>query len=268
MLRTLSIVISIALADSLNASTIGPALVLASGEHPRRSVFEFSLGVVAVFFLGGALLVLGPGRALLGLVPHPSATARYIVETVAGVAMVVWSVVIWRRGRSTAGHAGEHGNRGQAGGHGDDSEDRSPDDREQRQDDGARTQRGKSPALMGAGIALVELPTAFPYFAAITTIVSSGLALWRQLLLVAVYDFCFVLPLYLIILVLTVAGDRATETLAAIRTRVQAHGHALAVAAAFVVGVCVTVLGVTGLASSVPGRTGRVSRRIRHVISR
>lgn len=63
-------------------------------------MLEFSLGVVAVFFLGGALLVLGPGRALLVLVPHPSATARYIVETVVGVAMLGVAVVLWTRRRS------------------------------------------------------------------------------------------------------------------------------------------------------------------------
>lgn len=62
LFRTLSIVVSIGLADSVNASTIGPALFLAGGEHPRRSVLEFTLGILAVFFLGGALLVLGPGH--------------------------------------------------------------------------------------------------------------------------------------------------------------------------------------------------------------
>jgi hypothetical protein len=37
MFRTLSIVVSVGLADSVNASTIGPALFLAGGEHPRRA---------------------------------------------------------------------------------------------------------------------------------------------------------------------------------------------------------------------------------------
>lgn len=274
MLRTLSIVISIALADSVNVSTVGPALALAAGEHPRRSVFEFSLGVIVVFFLGGALLVLGPGRALLALVPHPSATSRYIVETVVGVVMVGLAVVLWKW-RSPTGHADEGRKRREAGGKRRDPAEQGPDDASRGPDgasrgpgDGAGTQRRKSPALMGAGIALTELPTAFPYFAAIAAIVSARLGLGRELLLVAVYDVCFVLPLFGIILVLTVAGERATQALARIRTQFQAHWRALAAGAALVAGVYVTVLGVTGLASGAPGRTGRVFRKVRHAISR
>lgn len=101
---------------------------------------------------------------------------------------------------------------------------------------------------MGAGIASVELPTAFPYFAAIAKIVSSRIGLGDQLLLVAVYDFCFVLPLLGIILVLTVDPKGATQKLARMRARFEAHWPAIAAGAALVVGVYVTALGVTGLA--------------------
>jgi len=309
MLRTLSIVVSIGLADSVNASTIGPALFLAGGGHPRRSVLEFTLGVVAVFFLGGALLVAGPGRALLSLVPHPSQTARYIVETIAGVAMLVGAVVLWTRRRSLSRNAHEDRKRREAGGQAASSEEQAPNERERGQDgdegglddggrtqgrsspalmdpdDGARTQgrsaptvmrlaagertqRRRSPALMGAAIAAAELPTAFPYFAAIATIVSSRLGIGRELLLVAVYDVCFTLPLFGIIIVLRVAGDGATQKLARMRGEFEAHWPALAAGAALVAGVYITALGVTGLASGLSGRTGRVARRVRHVIAR
>ena len=48
MLRLIGIVISIGLADSLNPSTIAPALYLATGERARERVAEFTLAV----FLG------------------------------------------------------------------------------------------------------------------------------------------------------------------------------------------------------------------------
>jgi Sap, sulfolipid-1-addressing protein len=126
MFRTLSIVVSVGLADSVNASTIGPALFLAGGDHPRWSVLEFTLGIVAVFFLGGALLVLGPGRALLALLPHPSQTARYIVETVVGAVMLVGAVVLWTRRRSLSRKTGEDRKRREAGGQGGDSGQQGP----------------------------------------------------------------------------------------------------------------------------------------------
>ena len=41
---------------------------------------QFTVGVFAVYFAGGAVFLLGPGQALLALVPHPGHTARYVVE--------------------------------------------------------------------------------------------------------------------------------------------------------------------------------------------
>jgi cytochrome c biogenesis protein CcdA len=230
-------------------------------------VLEFTLGILAVFLLGGALLVLGPGQALLALVPRPSATTRYIIETAAGVVMLIAAGVLWTRRRSLSRKAGEDRKRRETRGQTANSK-HGAGGNDQDSSDGGRTQRERSPALLGAGIAAVELPTAFPYFAAIAKIVSSHIGLVRKLLLVAVYDFCFVLPLFGIILVLTVAGDDAAQKLARIRAQFEAHWPAAAAAAALFVGLYVTALGVTGLASNASGRNGRLARRIRHIIAR
>jgi len=66
----------------------------------------------------------------------------------------------------------------------------------------------------------------------IAKIVSSHLHLGDQLILVAVYDLCLVLPLIGIIIVLTVAGDGAAQKLARIRTQFQAHWPVVAAGAA------------------------------------
>ena len=58
----MGIVISIGLADSLNPTTIAPALYLASGERPRERVTEFTLAVFAVYLVGGLMIALGPGQ--------------------------------------------------------------------------------------------------------------------------------------------------------------------------------------------------------------
>lgn len=239
MLRLLGLVLSISLVDSLNPSTIGPALYLAGGECPRRDVLQFASGTFVVFLLGGLVLTLGPGSAILALVPRPSPTTRYALETVAGVAILVVSAVVWRR-RERLGH----------------------------REAGESTPRRRSPFVLGATLALVELPTAFPYFAAIVAIVGSGVNFVSQIVFVAIYNIVFVLPLLAISVTITVAGEGAVDMLIRLRQFMHEHWPVLVTVVGLFVGLFVTALGVTGLTLNVPGRVGRVSRHVRHIISR
>ena len=74
------LVVSIAAVDSLNPSTLLPALLYALGRNGRRDVAAFTAGVFAVSTAGGLVLVFGPGRALLALrlaaAPARAAPAR------------------------------------------------------------------------------------------------------------------------------------------------------------------------------------------------
>jgi cytochrome c biogenesis protein CcdA len=246
MLRLLGLVLSIGLADSLNPSTVGPALFLAGGECPRRRVLGFTAGTFAVFLLGGLILTLGPGHAILTLVPHPDATTRYILETIAGAAMLVVGGVLWRRREQI---------------------------RDRAQDGSASPGRfasgaARNPMLVGATIAVVELPTAFPYFAAIAAIVGSGTSLVHQIVLVVIYNACFVLPLLAIAFMVAVFGDRTVQILTRARQSLHRRWPAVVGAVALVAGVFVIVLGVTGLTGRASGPVGSVSRKLRHLISR
>lgn len=239
MLRVLGLVLSIGLADSMNPSTIAPALYLAAGEAPLRKLINFTIGVAGVSLLGGALIILGPGQAVLALVPHPDATTRYILELVAGVAMLIAAAYLWvRRERLGARRRSE-----------------SPKQR-------------RSSLLLGATISAVELPTAFPYFAAIAAIVGSGLRLDRQLILLVIYNACFVLPLIVIIGIVAVAGDQAVRILGRAREYLTRHWPVLLAGLALVAGLFVTALGITGLLQAGHGTVARVSRGLRRVISR
>lgn len=235
MLRTLGVVISIALADSLNPGTVGPALYLASGRHPCRSVLEFTLSTLTIFLLGGLILVLGPGQAILSLVPHPSATTRHVVETIVGALMLPLAAFFWsRRGRPV------------------------PEVEE--------LPRRRSPALLGAAISAVELPTAFPYFAAIAAIVGSGLGTTRQLILLGIYNLLFVLPLLGIAGALVVAGEGAVSRLVRLRQWGRRNWPTIAAVVSLLAGLFVLTLGVTGLTGREHNDLGRFSRRLRHLI--
>ena len=57
------LVASIALADSLNPSTIVPAIWVASS--PRAHLVSFASGVFGTYLAGGLVLVFGPGPVLI-----------------------------------------------------------------------------------------------------------------------------------------------------------------------------------------------------------
>jgi cytochrome c biogenesis protein CcdA len=134
MPRRVGVGISVGLAESLNPSTVGPALYLATVRNRVWRVTQFTIGVFSVTFAGGVVLTIGPGRLLLGLVPHPQGTVRHVIELVAGVVLLIVAVALWR-GRRSLGPASS-----------------------------GRSGSGGSALGLGASIAGVELPTAGPVF--------------------------------------------------------------------------------------------------------
>ena len=224
MLRLIGIVISIGLADSLNPTTIAPCLYMAEGERAVSRVIEFTVAVFAVYLLGGLLIALGPGQLLLDAVPRPSHTVTHSIEIAAGVA------VLWRRRNVLAGTEPES----------------------------VRTAKRRS-AILGATITAVELPTAFPYFAAIAAVVGAGFDVTRQILLIVLFNVCFVLPLVGIAVVLAVAGDGASALLAHMREALRANWPKVLASVAFLAGVFVILLGFSGLLAKRP--FGRFMRR-------
>src|SRR5581483_7520554 len=120
---------------------------------------------------------------------------------------------------------------------------------------------GKSSAILGATITAVELPTAFPYFAAIAAIVGSGLNPAKQVFLLVLFNLCFVLPLLGIVSTLFFAGDHAERYLMVGRNFLQRHWPILLSGLALIAGLVVLALGATGFASRSHSDFGRFMRR-------
>lgn len=239
MFRLLVLMITIGLADSLNPSTIAPALYLAAHERPRTRLIEFTVAVFFVYLAGGAVVALGGGQIVRSVVPDFDIreTVRYVGELVAGVLLIGAAVMIWRRR-----------------------------DRMVARGLPAAKPRRKSGLLLGASIMAVELPTAFPYFAAIAAIVGSGLGLVRELILLLAFNVCFVLPLLGIVLMLVIAGDRADERLGQVRRFLERRWPHLLFGLITLVGLVAILFGATGLASGIHGRVGRFFRHLRHTL--
>lgn len=234
MIRLIGLCISIGIADSLNPSTIAPALYLASGDHPRRQVAEFTAGVFAVYLLGGLAVALGPGELLLSLVPRPGRHLAYLLETIAGVAMITAAAFLWGYRKRLA-------------------QSRAPEFKA----------TGRSSAWLGATITAIELPTAFPYFAAIATIIGADLSVWRVVFLLVIFNVSFILPLLAILAVLTFAGPDAQRVLASGRVWLEARWPVVLASLALIAGLFVTFLGATGLAGSHHNDLGTAARQLR-----
>ena len=236
MLRLVGLMITIGLADSINPSTIAPALYLGTGPGGRTRVAEFTLSVFLVYFFGGALIALGPGQLVRSAFPHPDFEDRALAEIIAGVFLLVASLLIWRRRRRLEAHPlpGEGAGR-------------------------------RSSILLGAGITAVELPTAFPYFAAIAAIIASRPSLLAATVLLLVFNFCFVLPLIGILATLTFAGEEAERLLLAGRRFLERRWPQALAALIFIVGLFAFVLGATGLAATKHGPVARFFRHVRHI---
>jgi cytochrome c biogenesis protein CcdA len=238
MLRLTALVISIGLADSLNPTTIGPALYLAGGKRPRTEVAEFTLAVFAVYLVGGLAIALGIGQAILSLVPSPDAEDRHVIETAVGAMLLASGVFLWAYRRQLAKRSTPTPKR-----------------------------EGRSSAILGATITAVELPTAFPYFAAIAAIVGSGLSVPKQITLLLLFNVCFVMPLLGIVGTLWFAGDHAERLLTIGRNFLQRHWPVILAGLALIAGVFVLALGATGFAGAHSrSRFGRFMHQVHGVL--
>ena len=219
VLRRIGVIISVGLADSLNPSTVGPALYLATVRKRVLRVTQFTIGVFSVNFAVGLVLTIGPGRTLLGLVPHPQRTVRHVIELVAGVSLLIAAVALWQGRRSLARRELPMRSGGSGG----------------------------SALIAGASIAAVELPTAVPYFAVIAGIVASNASIPREIGLLALYNVAFALPLLAIIVLLLVAGDSAEPSLQKGGAWLQRRWPVVLATLLLLVGGALTMLGGTGL---------------------
>lgn len=218
MLELLVVVGSLALADSINPSTVVPALYLATHPHARPHLAGFVVGVLAVSLAGGLAVALGAGQLLLDAVPRPSPATGHTLELVGGVGALVAAAVLWR----LRDHAI--------------SEPRS------------RT-NGRSSLLLGVSIMAVELPTALPYFAAIAVIVGSGRSVAAQVVLLVEYNVLFVSPLLAILGAHVVAPHRTERVLVPIGAWLRTHALSALAVLATIAGVVLLGLGVHGLAA-------------------
>jgi hypothetical protein len=218
MTHLLGLVVVIGFLDSLNPSTIAPALFIAGGERPHRNLAGFIAGVFLVNLAGGVVLALGPGQALLALAPHPGFEVRREIELALGIAIFALAVWLWLARQRVATRVSGKGNR-----------------------------IDRSSLLVGAGISAAELPTAVPYFAVIAAVVASGRSLGAQVALLVVFNLVFVAPLVAILIVRSALPAEGAAVIEGLRARIDRSLATAIPALVGLVAILLTVRGTLGL---------------------
>jgi cytochrome c biogenesis protein CcdA len=214
-------VIAIALADCVNPSLIGGELFVATGEHPRRQTMTFTVAAFVVTFVLGFALAVGIGDLILSLVPKPGSTVKYVLIAVAGLVLIFGGAVVWIRRRALVSNTTS-----------------------------VQPERRRPAALMGAGIAGLELLTAFPYFAAIAMIVGSNVSDLGKLSLLVLYCVIYTLPLIAIAVVIAIMGERAERTLAPVDLWLSSHWPVVVAPLTAAFGIGVLAFGIVQLSST------------------
>ncbi len=219
MLALLALVASIGLADSINPSTLAPALYYATTTGARSTLTSFASGVFLVYFVGGVLVLFGGRELVTSLVPHIDSRTTHVVEVGCGVLLLCVATTAWLMRDRVADQVAK-----------------------------PRNPRARSSFAIGAGIMAFELPTALPYFAAIATIAASHRSIVVQLGLIGLYNLLFVLPLVGILAARTLAGARGERVLQSMRGWVQRNAPAVVAGTLGAIGLACVVFGVAGLA--------------------
>jgi cytochrome c biogenesis protein CcdA len=212
------LVLSVAAIDSLNPSTIAPAAVLALGEQPARRVGLFTLGVFAASTAGGLVLLFAVGQSVVAKFAHPSPHTRHLLELAIGIALLLVAGLLWALRDRLRAHLGREPAVGD-----------------------------RSALLLGAGIMAIELPTAFPYFAAILATLGAVHGAVRQTVFIVLYNLVFVAPLLALTLLVALTGSRYRDRITRISTLIKTHGPGLLPPAIAIVGAALVVIGVHDL---------------------
>jgi cytochrome c biogenesis protein CcdA len=214
------IIAGLGLVDSLNPATISVGALLATTKRPITRLAGYAAGIFGVYLLGGLILSFGPGELLRTALHGPGgATPRDIIFLVVGIVAIAFAVWVFAN-RDT--------------------------DRLKNREFSIKP---GSAFVLGAGITAVDLPTAFPYFAAIAAIVAKDESASNKVILLVLFNVMYVLPILLIIAAAAVLHERAEPVMRRARDIIVRWSPIILSVLTLAVGIALTVAGVKGLAA-------------------
>ena len=222
MAKLLTVLTPIGLLDSTSIIPfcIVFLVVLLAGQSPVLRSFALILGVLVAYFVCGLLILLGLQSAFeeinaytLRLWEAPE-TEELIVQVLLGIVLCAFGL------RITTGR------------------------RKRAEKPVASNMTARQALLAGAGLMIVGLPGAVPYFAAIDLILRADLALLPRILVLGYYNIVFVAPLAAIVALRLVLGDRSQGVLEAVKRFFDRWGQRVIVILLMTLGTILIVDGV------------------------
>ena len=208
--------VGIALVDALNPATIVEASILAASRHPVRAVLSYWCGALTVYFALGLLLSFGPADALADFLADPPAWVS-AAQILLGAGLVALGVFLWRRRSHIA--VGRH------------------------------LTEARPRVAFGLGVAatIADIPTAVPYFAAVTLVASADLGSGQELLALLLYNLIYLSPVLGVLVLRLVAAARADRLTGALQRGIERWGTRVLAGACLVFGPVLAWGGVAAL---------------------
>ena len=222
MVELLTVLTSIGLLDSASIIPlcIVTLVVLLAGPSPFLRSVALILGIFAVYFACGFLILLGLQSAFdeinayaVRLWKAPE-TEELIFQILIGIILFAFGLRITRGRKKRA------------------------------EKPVASSMTALQAVLAGAGLTIVGLPGALPYFAAIDLTLRAELTLMQRILVLGYYNIVFVAPLAAIVVLRLALGERSQSTLDEVKRFFDRWGQRVIVVLLMTLGVVLIVDGI------------------------
>jgi cytochrome c biogenesis protein CcdA len=194
MLLLLTSIITLALIDSLNPSTIAAQIFLLALKKPISRVISFILGTFVMYTAFGFIIVFILGEPIKGFFYERGST-DYLILLAIGIALIaVGTILGWKRYIGKEGRSKSEG----------------------------YVKKAMAPMMamlktlnpvhtffFGMASTAFDLPTSAFYFVALASLLEAGVGPFETTSLLILYNLLYILPLIVILLIYMIARDRS-----------------------------------------------------------
>jgi len=194
MLLLLTSIITLALIDSLNPSTIAAQIFLLALKKPVSRVISFILGTFVMYAAFGFIIIFILGEPIKGFFYELGST-DYLILLAIGIALIaVGTILGWKRYIGKEGRSKSEG----------------------------YVKKAMAPMMamlktlnpvhtffFGMASTAFDLPTSAFYFVALASLLEAGVGPFETTSLLILYNLLYILPLIVILLIYMIARDRS-----------------------------------------------------------